>query len=846
MAWTKPPLVGRRGELERLRDLAAQARSGKRATALVDGEAGIGKSRLVSEAITRIAEPDDLLIVGHPVELSGGDLPYGTVSETLGSLVREVGVDAVRAAAGEATSTLSAICPQLGGDSTTVDMLRLFASYVSLFEFLAANRLVWLVVEDFHWTDASSRDLINYLVRAAGPCQLLTVITVRTHDPSTDPAGSALASDVAAIAGVQRITVTPLTRDEAIQQVSGLATTTPSVALVDRLVRLSQGNPFLIEQLMTAGLTATSEVPTSVLELMMARVRQLGPDTRRLVQMASLAEGHLQHGLLEQAYARDADTSDGASFGAAVADAVDTRVLRFDSVENSYSFVHALLRQAVEATVQPVDRLHWHRTWADVLSSPNEQAPDPRSLVAIAYHWEQAGAEPEAFDASLVAARHADRLGGLHEMATLLSRALSLWDRVPDAARRAGRSRDAVLSDVILTVAFSGDIREVVALLDRELTSAEIREADPLRVLCLRLTRAVCQGWGDPDEQLYAEAAASTDALLSAEPTPLLVHGLRALGLHWFQPDPGQSLRLCNAALSAVDHLGDRRLQRLAGASVADQLGCQGRIDEAIAECDRLLRDTADSLTGLIELESNRGLWLYHAGRYREAKSFLGGTLSRVSDPDLAGDFWSLAAGTLCDVLFALGEWEAEKTQLAQLELHLPSNEALIYLAETAGEFAIGNGDTDTARQWLETARADLPPDEAQTWLVFIKMPRFLTAQIAASSGDLWAARDELAVLWCTEGYEREPDMWPPLILSAEIEADLAHAAASPGSVADAVGVLRDVAARLPKVGDLGVAWSAHVDADLTRATGRDDPAAWSAVVEACAPSVTSRTSPRL
>jgi DNA-binding CsgD family transcriptional regulator len=836
MAWTEPPLVGRVEEIERLRDCAARTRLGQRVTVLVDGEAGIGKSRLVSEAVSRLREPDDLVIAGHGVELSGGELPYGTISMTLGSLVDEVGTEEVRVAAGESATTLSALWPQLGGDSGPVDRLQMFAGYVSLFERLAANRLVCLVIEDLHWADASSRDLIKYVVRSAGRCQLLPVITIRTHDPSTDPAGSALASEWAAAAHVQRITMTSLTRDEVRQQVSGLATTIPSDALVDRVVSLSQGNPFLIEQLMSAGLTATSEVPASVLELMMTRVRRLDPGTRRLVQMASLAEGHLQHRRLEQAYAYDGDTADVVSFAAAVAGAVDARILQFEPVEHSYSFVHALLRQSVEATVQPTDRLRWHRMWADLLSTSNESVPDPRSMVAAAHHWAEAGAEPEAFDASVAAASHADRLGGLAETATLLARALRLWDRVPDAARRAGRGRDAVLSDVILTMAYSGDSRDVLALLDREVTRAELADADRLRVLSLRLTRSeVVQQGGASDERLYAEAIASTDALLSADPNPLLVHGLRNLGMHWFHSEPEQSFPLFVAALSAAERLGDRRLLRLAGNAVAEHLGCLGRIDEAIAEYDRLLRDTAQSLAGLIELESSRGCWLYHAGRYREAKSFLEATLSRSSDPELAGIFWTDAALVLCDTLFALGMWEAEQSQLKQLELHPPPvREVTVYLAGSAGELAISRGDVDTADRWVETARAILAPDEAQAWLDDRKVARFLAAQTAVTRGDLLRGREELAPLWCANCYERVPGMWRPLMLAAQIEADLANTASlQTGPRPDAVAVLRDVAARLPVAGDLGGAWTAHVDADLARASGDDDSAAWAAVVEA-------------
>lgn len=75
--------------------------------------------------------------------------------------------------------------------------------------------------------------------------------------------------------------------------------------------------------------------------------------------------------------------------------------------------------------------------------------------------------------------------------------------------------------------------------------------------------------------------------------------------------------------------------------------------------------------------------------------------------------------------------------------------------------------------------------------------------------------------------------MWRPLILAAEIEADLATSGTQPGPSDDAVCVLREVAARLPKVGDLGHAWTAQFEADLGRAAGRDGAAAWSGVVEA-------------
>ena len=173
MARARPRLVGRTEELASLRASAARVRSGQRATVLVDGEAGIGKSRLVAEAISRFREPDDVLIVGHGVELSGGELPFGMASECLRSLVRGAGAEEVRAAAGESVAALSVLCPPLspGGSEVQrgqVEQAQLFYGFVSTLETLASERLVWLVLEDLHWADASSRDLLSYFVQVGG------------------------------------------------------------------------------------------------------------------------------------------------------------------------------------------------------------------------------------------------------------------------------------------------------------------------------------------------------------------------------------------------------------------------------------------------------------------------------------------------------------------------------------------------------------------------------------------------------------------------------------------------------------------------------------------------------
>ena len=153
---------------------------------LVEGEAGIGKSRLLSEAAQQYVVPGDIVLHGQAVELSGGDIPYGVVADMLRGLRRlQLGVGrtlepAVRTSLEDLLTTLT------GGETPQLDRGLLLDSFVTLVETLGRGRLVWWVVEDLHWSDTSSRDVLSYLIRAVGPAQLLVTMTVRTGEPWPD------------------------------------------------------------------------------------------------------------------------------------------------------------------------------------------------------------------------------------------------------------------------------------------------------------------------------------------------------------------------------------------------------------------------------------------------------------------------------------------------------------------------------------------------------------------------------------------------------------------------------------------------------------------------------------
>jgi DNA-binding CsgD family transcriptional regulator/tetratricopeptide (TPR) repeat protein len=797
---------------------------------VVAGEAGIGKSRLVSEAIGRFRRPDDLVLVGHCVDLSSGELPYGMVSDCLRALVREVGVEAARTIAPDALPVLGALCPSLGTGASVVDRAEVLGAFVSLVERLAEHRLVWLVVEDLHWSDASSRELLDYLVRVTGPCRLAVLITTRTSDAPA-PAVPAFFSELVRVTDVDKVTLGPLSPVEIAEQVRALTDQAATPLLVERVAALSQGVPFLVEQLIAAGIGDTGPVPVSAWEPMMARVDRLDPETLRVIQMASLADGHLTHPWLEQVYVQ-VESADVDQFNGAVTAAVRHQVLGFDPTRHVYEFVHALLRQAVDASVVPVDRLRWHRAWATVLAEACERGADPQLQVATAHHWARAGADVESFDSALAAATHCSRLGAMAEMATLLRRALELWDRVPAAATRAGRTRDSVLFEALNALVMADDPTGL-ALLDAELSRTDA-DVDPLRNLCLRLEHYLLSGelGQGQDTGLWQRAFASLDTLMAAEPNPFVVVALVALGVR-SADEPDRAMEVTRRAADLAAQLGDLRLREMATVQLTHQLAYQGRFDDAVETCNRLLEQSGRNAE-LFELEQARVMWLMYAGRYHEAISASDRLRTRIGDPRLARGTWQFATWILTEGLLALGRWDEAQELMDTWAASPPAwHDRIVYVAKHVGAVACQRGDLATARQWLQAASWPNPADEASAWFPGRAAYRHLQAQVALADGEPGAARAALAPLWGRIEAPQVPDIFDHLILAAQVESDLAELRehAPDVAAARAIEAIRGTAGNVPRLTQLANALASHLEAELAHATAQDGPATWLDVV---------------
>ena len=389
--------VGRAHELRELERVLDAAQAGRGTTVLVAGEAGIGKTRLAAELAARAADRGFAVLVGRSIDLVGTELPYQPFVEALGPLPREAG-----------------------------SQLRVFETTLALL----ADRAdpVLLVLEDVHWADTSTLDLVVFLAHNLTDQRVVLLATYRDSlgrfVESVRRAGSVLTLDLA-----------PLPHDDVIAL---LADAPGASAIATR----SGGNPFFAEELLAAG----GELPGSLRDLLLQRVSGLDQAMLRLIAAAGRDVG--------PSLLRPADRE-------SLRQAVDQGVLVADQAAGTFRFRHALLAEAVYATILPGEREELHGRLAEELARSGAAAAE------LAPHWAAAGRSEEAFAASVTAAEDAEAVYALTEALAHLERAIALWPEVPDAPDLADLCHRAAELAVV-----TGAAPRAVALAERAIAEA--------------------------------------------------------------------------------------------------------------------------------------------------------------------------------------------------------------------------------------------------------------------------------------------------------------------------------------------------------------------------------------
>lgn len=433
------PLVGRDDDLTRLAGLIGLDRtvgfdgstggegrdgagnSGGRV--IVAGDAGIGKSRLVSAVGEQAVAEGWAVVVGHCVGQAGASLaylPFVDIVTQVEAQRPEVHAAAVRQhpVLGRLTTGVSAD-PAAGlgvfAEPPEASQGAVAQGVHGLLSMLGGAGPALVVVEDVHWADHSSRDLLTLLLTRGLPGPVSLVVTYRSDDlHRRHPLHDTLVV-WARLAEVGHLELHRLPDDAVAHLVATLADTDLDPSSAAAVAARAEGNPFFAEEL-AAAVGAGRPITGGLHRVLQARVELLDDDARLVVRCAAVAGRDVPHELLTRAAGLPDERLD-----AAVGSAIEHHVL-VSRWPAGYAFRHALLGETVLDDLLPGERLRLHRRYAAVLT----ECPQLGSASELARHAAASGDLPTAVAASRAAAAQALGIGGAHEALQHLERALEL------------------------------------------------------------------------------------------------------------------------------------------------------------------------------------------------------------------------------------------------------------------------------------------------------------------------------------------------------------------------------------------------------------------------------------
>src|SRR5262249_28565304 len=469
-------LVGRATEFRRLTRVLDQAVAEEPMVALVSGDAGMGKTRLVAELATVAAARGFMVLSGRCAEL-GDSVPYLPLADALHSAAPP---SPALADAIAARPVLGLLLPDrdsselAGGEVTGMARQQLFGAVLGMLAELADKTPVLLVLEDMHWADRSTRDLLTFLSRVLHRERVAVIATYRTDDLHRSHPLRAVAAELLRLPSVTAVEVGPL-RDEAMaEHLTALAQYPLEAAALEVIIRRVEGNTYYAEELLAAS-TCGSDLPAGLAELLLARLQRLSPAGQQVVHAAAVAGRRVEDDL-----GRPACGLEEPEYEQAVREAVANQLLVPDG-EEGYAFRHALLREAAYADLLPGERTRLHARLAELLSDEVRLSSVPGTAAELAHHSLASHDIPGAFKASVRAGQEAERLAAPPEARRPFDQAPALWERVTDPEKLASMQRGWLGFESAINAAASGDLHRAVQQLRRLLTYVTKAE-DPVLV----------------------------------------------------------------------------------------------------------------------------------------------------------------------------------------------------------------------------------------------------------------------------------------------------------------------------------------------------------------------------
>jgi DNA-binding SARP family transcriptional activator/tetratricopeptide (TPR) repeat protein len=557
----RAPFVGRRDELANLVSRLRRAAGGRGGVVAVLGEAGVGKTRLTEELIAQASQVGALVLRGRAYE-SARALPLALWVEALRDQVQAQLRD-LESLGHAWAHDLEALFPgsrrprARGGDR-----LRLFEALAQLIRWLAAGHPVLFVLDDLHWADDTSLQLLAFLGRRLGSWAVLVVATARPEE--LDAARVAALADLARDRRLDQLTLEPLSIQDTNTLARALAAPETDAADLARLLqhawRMSEGNPFVVIEAMRTARAGPvpadggAVVPEAVRTMTRSRLRRLSERAQRLVAVAATIGREFDFALLHGAVGSDElDTAEGLE------ELVRAHVVRERG--ERFEIAHDRIRDVVAGDLLPARQRALHASVARALETLHGEHPDAHSA-ELAHHHHAASLWDKAVTYLRLAGAQAASRGAYREAVAFFEQALADLARLP-------RSRETLELGVDLRF----DLRDWLMPLG-ELIRLEdyVREADELagklrddrrRGLAIGHLSHHCQSTGQQRRAIDLGHRAAEIATRLADPTLIVLANFNLGQAHHHAGEHHAAIEYLRRNVALVS--GDGVYERYAG-----------------------------------------------------------------------------------------------------------------------------------------------------------------------------------------------------------------------------------------------------------------------------------------
>jgi ATP/maltotriose-dependent transcriptional regulator MalT len=711
---------------------------------LIEGEAGIGKTRLLREFQAQVAPGADVH-VGRCLDLGTARSAYGPLIGILRSIVERLGIAEARAAIGVGAEALRMLVPELGDgaaqrERTSPDALR--GAVITLIEAASERAPQVVVIEDIHWTDDSTLGMLSFLLRTLQSGRVLVVVTCRSDDVRRGDAVSRFIAETTRARLIERLPLQRLDEESTRQLVEQLSEGALTEAALERLMERAEGVPFFIEEVACC---AAGPLPDSLRDMLLVRFDQLDDDARHVVSVASGAEGTLSHTLLSELAGLPDDRFDDA-----IRAAVRGGILAVD--DDQYAFRHALLREAVHDDLLPGERARLHRAYAEALEMLAASL-DRCDRSSLAHHWRLAQVPDRALSASVKAMQEAKSRFAFASAARFGELALELWEQVPDAETAVGLTHVQLMRQIGSILRNAGEAERALAVAERALKEVDESTEPAEHARLLRDKGLFLANLGLPGAmELFLAALEIVDRAVDDDQLhATLLNGLA--GKYMLASMPREAIITATQALEIAIRAGDAR-----EISVAHNLRgtCRtylGQLDEAFAD----YREAA-----LFAPRSNGGAELrYHVnysdmlallGRHHEAYEVAAAGIVRARELGVERASGTLMVQNMVEPMLTLGDIDGATARLAAVPIGRPQVLNDQYVVLTRIRVLAWQGKADEAERLREEWMPSLQRTgelERQAWYRIVEND----IALAVARGQWTEALDRLVAMTSDEGF---------------------------------------------------------------------------------------------